>query len=426
MKVSVAVAVIKLCRNSIRLLYEAGRFMRIAPALCFFCIASIAAQAQQGPDSRAVARRLYQDGVTLYQRKEYKGAADLFGASYNQDHTLGESLYYLGLTYYELGHEEKAREVYQSIVKNYRGRSIADTAAMALARLDSNERAAESSLPRETWIPYHSKGRWLVVDGAINARATQFIFDTGAERCLFSLEHLRQLGITPPSGPPTGKTLAVGSTEPVPNWTMRVDLKAGRIERKNFPIIVSTISTPLPLLGEDFSKGYEVDVDQSKQAISFKHKGAGTLSERSQSGSEKLPPRQPAMTVDAAGHYVHTVPFVKEGNSLVVTALINGCPTPMIFDTGAESCLFSSASASKCNIALDTRIGAVPIAGAAGKASARVGVINSIKLGPIEKTRMLVPVSDSMASPRPLLGQDFFREWHYTIDSKNNTIRFTR
>lgn len=365
-------------------------------------------------------RSNYEAGVRYYQQREYRRAADSFASAVRLDPSLGEALYYLGLSYYQLGHEEKAREVYRMVIKAYQGEPIAKTATQAIAAMDQADRAVLASLPRETWVGYQTVGRTLVVDGAVNGKATPMIFDTGAESSFFTIGQLQHLGISPPTGSPTGTSLSVGQSQGVPNWTMRVDLKVGRIERHNFPILVSSIPTPYPLLGQDFCKGYQFDIDQNKRAISFKLKG-----ELPATKVASLQ-RAPSMTVDSSGQYVHSVPFVREGNSVIVPVTVNGVVTPMIFDTGAEVCLFTGIMAEKCGIHPDARRGLVPLNGIGGRVMARVGVIDSIKLGPIEKHGMAVSICDDVAADKPLLGQDFFREWRYTIDSQAGVIRFSK
>jgi clan AA aspartic protease (TIGR02281 family) len=370
------------------------------------------------PVQGQTSNRYYEAGVRCYQQKEYKKASECFTQSLRQDSSLGEALYYLGLSYYQMGREDKAREVYQMVLKNYPRTAIATRAGQALHTLDQADQAAESLLPRETWIGYRNSGHWLVVDGAVNDKATPMIFDTGAERSFFTMGQLRQLGIAPPSGPPTGVTMGVGASEGTPSWNLRVDLKAGRIERRNFPILVSSIPIDMPLLGQDFCQGYEIDIDHSKKAISFKLKGS--------SPTRVAVAAAPAMTVDSAGHYVHSVPFVKVGNSMIVKATINGNLTEMIFDTGADGSMFPAAVANRCGIRIDAGRGTFPVSGAGGSALARAGIIGSIKLGPVEKLSMPVAVCDAMALDKPLLGLDFLRDWHYTIDSQACEIRFTK
>lgn len=413
---SVAVAATNRLAAVPRMFYRAGRFCKSLPALFLFAL--IVVLSLFAPAQSQTSNPYYEEGVRSYQQKEYKKACDCFSQSLRQDPSLGEALYYLGLSYYQMGREDKAREVYQMVLKNYPRSAIATTAGQALLTLNQAEHAAESLLPRETWIGYRNSGHWLVVDGAVNNKATPMIFDTGAERSFFTMGQLRQLGIAPPTGPPTGVTMGVGASEGTPSWSLRVNLKAGRIERRNFPILVSSIPIDMPLLGQDFCQGYEIDIDHSKKAISFKLKGS--------SPTRVGVATAPAMTVDSAGHYVHSVPFIKVGNSMIVKANINGNLTEMIFDTGADGSMFPATVANRCGIRIDAGRGTFPVSGAGGSALARAGIIGSIKLGPIEKFSMPVAVCDAMALDKPLLGLDFLRDWHYTIDSQAREIRFTK
>jgi len=60
------------------------------------------------------------------------------------------------------------------------------------------------------------------------------------------------------------------------------------------------------------------------------------------------------------------------------------------------------------------------------KVLASFGIVNSIKLGPIEKHGMRIPVTDKIGIKESLLGQDFVRGWHYTIDKSAKVIKFTQ
>lgn len=101
----------------LHLFYRAGRFCNNRPVLFFFI--ALVSLSLLDPVQAQTSNPYYEDGVRCYQQKEYKKASELFTQSLRQDSSLGEALYYLGLSYYQMGREDKAREVYQMVLKNY-------------------------------------------------------------------------------------------------------------------------------------------------------------------------------------------------------------------------------------------------------------------------------------------------------------------
>lgn len=64
--------------------------------------------------------------------------------------------------------------------------------------------------------------------------------------------------------------------------------------------------------------------------------------------------------------------------------------------------------------------------GVSGSVNAEIGVIRSIKFGPIDRQNISVAVTDKMVEGVSLLGQDFVEGWQYDIDNANDLIKFTR
>jgi clan AA aspartic protease (TIGR02281 family) len=359
----------------------------------------------------------YVQGTALFKKQEYLQAFESFAKAVQLQPNNADAAYYLAVTLHHLGHLDKAKEQYKFVVDTFPGSAAAQQASTILHQLSLAKQVESAALPKETWVKYERRGNSIEVDGLVNNHPIKFDFDTGAERCLLTPTQLKQMGIPMPSGSPSGWGAGIGQTKPIPVWHLSVDLKVGRIERRNFPILVSSVPMDTPLLGQDFYRDFEYSIDSASKTISFRqHSFAAAVVKKT----------APALTVDAAGHYIFSVPFTKEGNSLIVTAMINGKNVPMVFDTGAVFCLFSKQEANQAGISLDPHRPAFPISGLSGQAMAQVGIISGIKLGPIERHNFAIGICDQANTAKPLLGQDFVGDWNYTIDNQQQVIRFTK
>lgn len=118
--------------------------------------------------------------------------------------------------------------------------------------------------------------------------------------------------------------------------------------------------------------------------------------------------------------------YTPSSNSMMVDAELNGRPIRMVFDTGAETCLFGK-----------NHLGQLGIPAPTGPAQAMGGGVGSnkpiekwivranLKLGPIMRTNFPVWVQDKLDTD-PLLGQSFFRDFEYTVDTGAHSIVFKK
>ncbi len=120
------------------------------------------------------------------------------------------------------------------------------------------------------------------------------------------------------------------------------------------------------------------------------------------------------------------IKFEDLNNELMVDGSINGRPVKMIFDTGAAVCCCSLQSLKQLGI--DPPAGK-PDAFAAGIGSKRAipgwRMQLDVTVGRIERRRFPVFVS-AFELPYPLLGQNFFCDFQYTIDRNARAISFKR
>jgi clan AA aspartic protease (TIGR02281 family) len=376
----------------------------------------------------------FDQGVRLYNRRDFKGAASYFEVARRNNSSDSNAIYYLALTYQQLGDWARAKQQYRDLAQRFPNSQAAGYALQYLRAYDPDfvrhldggggsssgsspssrgvssyggggeERAADyDQLPQTGRIDFKRVRNSQYVEGSVNGHSIEMVFDTGAEMTVFGKNHLRDLGVPLPTGAPTGLASGVGSDVPLGVWTTRVDLQVGNIRRRNFPITVQDRLDD-PLLGQTFFKEYQFTTDPNSNCINLRKKG---------------------FSVAAAGD-ANSVPFTKEGNELVVTALVNGKPCQMFFDTGADSIAFSPSHLKRLGITIpdDAEMGtSTGIGGTTNTASFRV---DSIKLGPIQRDDVNVSVVEASNMGKPLLGQSFYKDWQFTIDNDRHFIHFSR
>jgi len=314
---------------------------------------------------------LYQAAVADYTAKNYEKALAGFNnylKSCTEKPDKPDAFYYVALIYHQTGRLELARRAYGFVIKNFPGTSGSAMAEKGLAQVEIALAPGPAHLPKETWIPFVRHGRSMVVEAKVNSHNVPMIFDTGAERCAFSLAQLRQLGVPLPSGPPQGLSMGVGKSEPTPIWTVKVDLLVGHIERHAFAVMVGDLALPAPLLGQDFFAGMEYSIDSTNNSISFKKhepvEGGTILAAAAVT---------PGLTVDASGKYVYNVPCTLSGECAVVKVMVNGHELPMVFDTGAEGCLLTSVQAREAGVFMDGK--ALKVSGIGGATMADLSIV---------------------------------------------------
>ncbi len=118
--------------------------------------------------------------------------------------------------------------------------------------------------------------------------------------------------------------------------------------------------------------------------------------------------------------------FQRVGGSQVVDAQLNGRPTPMIFDTGAEACVFGKNHLQQLGInppSGDPVGQSFGVGSSSGVGTWRMNV--NLKVGNIERRNFPVAVQERMDVP-PLLGQTFFKDFEYTTDPGARSITFRK
>ncbi len=413
------------------------RLLLITILACALCGGSLAAQAA-GAD--------FNQGVAYYNQRRFAEALPYLQRAHMTDPGDSAALYYTALTFHRLGDLKSAAAVYQAVVERFPGSQAGANSEAALKRLQpparrpdspgsgptaGAERAGSSAadlasllramgygeqsqgefvnLPETSKVYFERKGNSLIVDAEINNRRIPMVFDTGAEATVLGANHLRQLGIKPPEGSPTGLAQGVGSSRPVPTWHMSTTIKVGSIVKKGFPITVQEALPTEPLLGQSFFKDFEYTIDNGARSIVFHRRSTGGT-------------RQALAGVRDP----YAVPFRRDGDELIVNVEVNGRSIPMYFDTGAESIALSPEHVKQLGLSIpeDAEIGYH--IGIGGRSKGYHFDVKRIRMGPIDKSDVPISVVETSAMRYPLLGQTLYKDWQYTIDNKNNIIKFVR
>ncbi|MGD9681636.1 MAG: aspartyl protease family protein [Candidatus Obscuribacterales bacterium] len=396
-------------------------------------------------------------GVKLFKQQKYVQAIKAFNRALKRSPKESGLYYFLGACYDQGGDRVSAKKLYGYAIQLSPSSESAQLAARALGKIDpaylqsvvdaatrspgnSSRHAVPaqrssssqhvgivsthstpadlSSLPAESRVDFYRKPEsgHLYLTAYVNNRPIEVMFDTGAEDCAFGKNHLQQLGIALPPGPPIGKAAGVGG-EPVDVWAMNASVKVGQIERKNFPIGVQERMSGAPLLGQTFFRDfrYSIEASQSGTRGTIRFVRNDLIGGRSSTGS--IYDRQTNR---------YEVPFHREGKEMVVQVEINGRPIPMIFDTGAHGVVLDREQMNQVGLSIPDNAEEGLSSGIAGTVKRFIFPVSRIKMGPIEKTNFQISILDQGKLPHPLMGQEFFQEWRYAIDNVHNVMKFKR
>lgn len=219
------------------------------------------------------------------------------------------------------------------------------------------------------------------------------MFDTGAEGTVFGKNQLAEMGIPAPVGPPVGESRGVGDGGSQKVWMVRMDIRIGGIERKNFPVAVQENMPGYPLLGQNFFQDFTYTIDNGAKSIHFVKKGAKQAGGSVYASAAKDP---------------NSVPFTRYGREILVTVELNGHPMQMFFDTGASTVSLDRKQARAAGLTVPEDAEQTLHQGIAGNTTGKRFPVSSLRLGPILKRDFPIDVIESADMDHPLLGQSFY------------------
>jgi predicted aspartyl protease len=400
-------------------------------------------------------------GIAAYNNKDYRGAAQLLDDYLVVNSRDPYAAYYDAICQQQLGNSAKSRLLYRQVYQLAPTSQIGAYAKAILLKLDptfaagiasadaaSAEAAAkksdavtarspediaraivkssaaqidrseilDTSMPAQCRIPFTPSAHGVQLDGYINNRPVRMVFDTGAPGVVVGKNHLKEWGISEPTGPPMGTTGGSASAEPAAYWVMKATVKVGNIEKRDMPIEVLEYDHSPPLLGQTFFSKYVYTIDSKAGQINLKQKAVANK--------------------ESIGGASISVPFkfISAGNRVMVEVEVNGKAMPMIFDTGntASACSFmSEGQAQRAGVVVPPDAANRQHTGVNGSGNSKVFPIRRLKLGPIDRTDIMVSVNTDITDNNagleaPLLGQPFWEDYEYTIDMQHKLIHFIR
>lgn len=373
--------------------------------------------------------------ISLFNAKQYSAALPyLKRAMESNDNDNPTPVYYAGLCYQYLGDMTMAQKCYQVLVNDYATSPEARLARPVLDRLKTQGATAATpksatsegptsgnllgylrgyrmtdkewmSLPDESKVPFkRATSSHLFLNGSINGRSIQMMFDTGAEQCHFSRAQLEQMGIRPEPNAPRIPVQGVGGTAYC--TVLLADIGVGDLRRR-IPVLVDDKDVGMPIIGETFFKEFRYSIDNGSGFITFSKKPRPGMASHSYESTDVI-----------------AIPYESMGDNMIVKAKVNGRAFPMIFDTGAFSICFSlpQAKALGINIPSDARM--LMTSGAGGAVPAYEFPIDRLELGPLIKTNIKIVVNASNTPVLPLLGQPFYKDRRFTVDTEKHLIKF--
>lgn len=379
-------------------------------------------------------------GIKLYNAKNFKDAGQLLDQHltvYPQD---VYALYYDALACQALGNMGKAKIYYRQVATLAPNHQLGGYAKAVLRQIDPSFSGGQSggssassgssvvssyntmasaststkldpSIPME-WDVYCTPGDHGVwVDSEIEGRKIKLQFDTGAPTVVVGLNQLSEIGVAAPKGAPNSKASGSSATGSVPAWLLPMKVKVGPVERS---VLVQVIENnqASPLLGQTYVGLFEFTIDPGAKRIHFKQRGYNT----------------------GANRNAYEVPyeFIPGANRIVVTVEFNGKPGKCIFDSGnsmAGISFFSPEQAAKYGITVPSDAETIVTSGITGSSAASRFTIRRAKLGPIDKTDLVTTVSNIGSkefNELPILGQQFWQGYEYTINHQKKVIEFVR
>lgn len=362
-----------------------------------------------------------QGAVHLYEKRQYQQAIVEF-KKVNAGSGHVTAMYYQALCEQQMGHWEKGDALLRDIINKFpRSPEAAPANDYFIAKASNAELASINrttstssvshsagsstgraySSPSSSVVPFRrGTGGHLFVRLYLNGRPVEVMFDTGAEACMISKKQLASLGV---SYQPTGNMTAVSGvgSATLPAEVISFETGLGDIV-KSCPFLVVSDYSIEPLLGQSFFKDYQYQIDGAAGVIRFSK--AGSQSAR-------------------GGYDAIEVPYQTMGQEMIVKAKVDGHEVPMFFDTGAFSNLFPLGLWIRMGMSIPRDAVPMQTGGVGGNAIGYKFKVNRLELGAVGKSQVDVVVSDTKI-PFPLLGQDFFRDRQFTIDTEKHVIRF--
>lgn len=383
----------------------------------------------------------FDDGMKQFNGKNFPVALVLFKSSEKAGIKPSAALYYQALCYHYQSQFDKAAEAYSDVCTRYPSTPAAANARAALNSLTQSRPSpakvavanatqvsqpagafplAKKGTPLADWymgidtfigeIPFVYSGSRILVVASIQGKAVPAIFDTGANLTVFGKTALEKAGVDLRSSHKGGTLHGVAGQ--ISYDTMQSKVRLGNMFA---PIDVAIENDtaearngggrPIGLIGADVFAEYVFEVDPSAQVIRFL-KRVQRSSERS-AANAKLGER-----------------FTWLGDSILVTAKVNGRECPMIFDTGCSGLAFSDKQLGSAGLNRPVDSSRGSSTGIGGRRESYGFEIDNVSLGPVTKKKVDASVGVYSTQDYPLLGMGFLGGMRFIVDPAKEIIRF--
>ncbi|MBX9877185.1 MAG: TIGR02281 family clan AA aspartic protease [Candidatus Obscuribacterales bacterium] len=335
---------------------------------------------------------------------KYQESAEIFEQCANESPNDKEAFFFAAKSNEKAGNLVKAKAIYEEIVEkfpksSYASDSIALIEAIESRQYQNNANRQPISLPNDTLsVDFCLNERNLTLPVEINNKNWQMILDTGANHSMIGKNHLRQLGLPIPNWETSAYVLNVLGKNPV--WKITVDLDINGQNFRNFRMYVTeNMPTLYPSLGQNFITRYNFLVDARRKRIHFVKRGGDKSFEKDlESFSYKIPFR------------------LTENDLMIVDAKVNGLPCEMIVDLGASMTVFTRSELDMLGISVPEEATTGTTNTMVGKAQFKKMNLDTVQLGPIQKSNVQAQVHDKPSHNKPLLGLNFFRDLSFYVD----------
>lgn len=269
---------------------------------------------------------------------------------------------------------------------------------------DTEQVVAKTALSKElATLPdtahfYFKKGPQghMEVDLMVNGHPVKALFDTGAS-AFFYRDQLKEAGLDL-NGAKAGRGTRGWAGVAVATSTIPAEVKLGTLTRHiNITMQDSTSHLGENLIGQDFVKGYQYEIDDKGCRVDLKK----TLAVKK---SDINP--------------MYDIPLTKEGKDDYITFTINSQPARAFIDTGASNTIISSSDAARIGIQPSGE--SVHMSGVGGDITMQRAYV-TIRIGAMMREGFPVLVGGHAGCA---LGQDLMEGWRYKVDREHNLLRF--
>jgi predicted aspartyl protease len=276
---------------------------------------------------------------------------------------------------------------------------VLQSAAARSKSLASSEDAELKTLPDTGKFNFkRGPSGHMDVTISVNGHPMHCWFDTGAG-AFFGRGQLQAAGVDLSKAEPAGYTSGWAGNR-VKIWQIPAEVQLGTIKRR-IPIVFQEASEITPLIGQDFVRGYQYEIDDKAGVVTMKKTFGDDVASKH---------------VDS----LYDVPCRQEGRDDVIDLTVNGRKCKAFIDTGAFSTIIHPSTARQLGIEIPPDAEVEYGSGVGGSFAVRI-VYLDLRCGPIHKPDFKVRIGGTAGN---CIGQDFMEGWRVKVDRERSLMRF--